>query len=470
MIRSMPFSPTVVFTAPLPARRETAREPEKKEAPAQDEFNRMLKQQHEVARLANKVQQPAQAQAPAQTPMSAPTPESGPGTQAANEKDDTAKPTPNPAATRSAHRSRGPAGEVDGKPAQIDPEPPTHEARHGRKDTASEADVLAKLFKTPPKTPLPLPPKSAPFGADGPEEDGPGLAPGPAPLPLPTDEEVPVLPGQFNPQPPVIECPAELPMIDHTTSTGIQDGLGKNAGGTGTQALQARMADDAATTAQLATDAGANAVGNGLGAGAGSGTTAAAIQLPANMANAQDRTADRTEAAALAPATAAASAPAAALAGATTAPAASTARSATLDARPGTEAFEAKFSAQVAVWVREGVHEAQLQLNPAEMGPVRVAILLEGAAAQVNFTAEHALTRQALEQALPTLAGSLAEAGFTLAGGGVFDQPQQSERSGADDSSRSRARVQNPTTDTDIAGDAQRATLARPRGVVDLVA
>jgi flagellar hook-length control protein FliK len=42
----------------------------------------------------------------------------------------------------------------------------------------------------------------------------------------------------------------------------------------------------------------------------------------------------------------------------------------------------------------------------------------------VNMSAEHAQTRQALEQALPTLASALRENGLALTGGGVFEQPR----------------------------------------------
>jgi flagellar hook-length control protein FliK len=69
------------------------------------------------------------------------------------------------------------------------------------------------------------------------------------------------------------------------------------------------------------------------------------------------------------------------------------------------------------------VQQARLQLHPQELGPVLVRIQLEGQAAQVHLAAEQAFTRQALEQALPALAGQLSDAGFTLAGGGVFEKP-----------------------------------------------
>lgn len=93
-----------------------------------------------------------------------------------------------------------------------------------------------------------------------------------------------------------------------------------------------------------------------------------------------------------------------------------------LGAAPGSAEFAPALGTQVAVWLREGVQEAQLQLHPAELGPVAVQIALDGLQAQVDFHAAHARTRDAIEASLPSLAAALRDAGFTLAGGGVFGQ------------------------------------------------
>jgi flagellar hook-length control protein FliK len=95
------------------------------------------------------------------------------------------------------------------------------------------------------------------------------------------------------------------------------------------------------------------------------------------------------------------------------------AQEASLHASIDEPGFAAAFGSQVAVWVRDGVQEARLQLHPAELGPVTVHIALEGNAAHVDFTAAVAATRDSIEQSLPALAAALREQGFTLAGGGV---------------------------------------------------
>ena len=83
-------------------------------------------------------------------------------------------------------------------------------------------------------------------------------------------------------------------------------------------------------------------------------------------------------------------------------------------------AFVPTFSARIATLVREGVEQARVHLNPVEMGPVTVQMSLDGQQVRVDLTAEQAATRQLLEKSMPSLAGALREAGFTLSGGGVF--------------------------------------------------
>ncbi len=105
----------------------------------------------------------------------------------------------------------------------------------------------------------------------------------------------------------------------------------------------------------------------------------------------------------------------------------STAQPATFDVQApvGSAAFAAEAGYQLSVLVQGGIETAQLQLNPAEMGPVTVQIVLDGQNAQVLLTASEASTRQALEASMPELASNLREAGLTLTGGGVFEQPNR---------------------------------------------
>lgn len=85
--------------------------------------------------------------------------------------------------------------------------------------------------------------------------------------------------------------------------------------------------------------------------------------------------------------------------------------------------FPRAFGVQVSVLARDGVQQAELHLNPAEMGPVSVQIVMDGTQARIDFGADAAGTRQLIEHSLPDLAAALREAGLTLTGGGVSQHP-----------------------------------------------
>jgi flagellar hook-length control protein FliK len=133
--------------------------------------------------------------------------------------------------------------------------------------------------------------------------------------------------------------------------------------------------------------------------------------------------------------------------------------------------FAPALAAQVSVLARDGVQQAELRLNPAEMGPISVRIELDagGTTASVHFAADVAATRSAIEAGLPELAGALREAGLTLVGGGVGEQAPRGRRDGGHDAAPGGH--DDVTTDA-ATGDADAAPTAprRARGVVDLVA
>jgi flagellar hook-length control protein FliK len=140
-----------------------------------------------------------------------------------------------------------------------------------------------------------------------------------------------------------------------------------------------------------------------------------------------------------------------------------------LQAPVGSNEFAPALGSQLNVMVRDGIDHAQLKLNPAEMGPIEVRISLDGTQAQVDFSAAHAATRQALQDAVPALASALRENGLTLTGGGVFDQAREQRGEARPD--RSRSAPGTPGAPLDSAADmAVAARQPRARGVVDLYA
>jgi flagellar hook-length control protein FliK len=133
--------------------------------------------------------------------------------------------------------------------------------------------------------------------------------------------------------------------------------------------------------------------------------------------------------------------------------------------------FAQALGAQVAVWAAGGQHEAELQLNPGTLGPVQVWIGLDGAQAQVRFTADLATTRDALSAALPQLEQALAREGLQLGGADVQARdPRAGGGSAAEDGRGSRARARGEA----VPGAEPLGQSARPltasRGLIDLYA
>jgi flagellar hook-length control protein FliK len=114
--------------------------------------------------------------------------------------------------------------------------------------------------------------------------------------------------------------------------------------------------------------------------------------------------------------------------------------------------FAQAFGVQVSVLARDGVHEARLHLNPAEMGPVSVQIAMDGERAHIDFGAQAAATRSAIEASLPELAAALRDAGLTLSGGGVSQHTpgrgdaERGSRDGAATTTRESASAATGTT------------------------
>ena len=132
--------------------------------------------------------------------------------------------------------------------------------------------------------------------------------------------------------------------------------------------------------------------------------------------------------------------------------------------------FAAALGVRVSLLAQDGVQQAELHLNPAETGPVSIHISLDGTAARVDFGADHAATRAAIERGLPELASALRDAGFTLAGGGVSQHA--GGRASSDDDRRSTALVDGTAhpAATAIALDSRRIVRAVAAGGIDLYA
>ena len=135
-----------------------------------------------------------------------------------------------------------------------------------------------------------------------------------------------------------------------------------------------------------------------------------------------------------------------------------------------TPAFAPALATQLRWLAQERVQQAQITLNPAGMGPLSVQIVIDGANARVDFSADVAATRHAIEASLPVLAAALDEGGLKLSGGGVHDGAAQRHPAWGTPAQAHRAEAgpAEPGAAARGFGAAPRAAVAR--GLVDLVA
>jgi len=119
------------------------------------------------------------------------------------------------------------------------------------------------------------------------------------------------------------------------------------------------------------------------------------------------------------------------------------------------------------VLARDGVLHAELHLHPVETGPVSIRIEVDGTNARIDFGADLAATRHAIEQGLPELASALRDAGLTLAGGGVSQHAGSRPRGDDDGGGAAPTQVTTPAIGAAPARSAQRRIAA---GGVDVYA
>ncbi|MEI6724165.1 MAG: flagellar hook-length control protein FliK, partial [Betaproteobacteria bacterium] len=109
----------------------------------------------------------------------------------------------------------------------------------------------------------------------------------------------------------------------------------------------------------------------------------------------------------------------------------------------GTPLWREEFAASVNLLTTQGVASAELRVQPAELGPVQVSIRIEGGEASIACSAQHAQTRQALEDALPRLREILESNGISVGNASVGAHPQNGGAAG--DPAWSQGRAQAPS-------------------------
>jgi flagellar hook-length control protein FliK len=80
----------------------------------------------------------------------------------------------------------------------------------------------------------------------------------------------------------------------------------------------------------------------------------------------------------------------------------------------GADGWDEMLGHQVAVHLAQGGRSAQLQVNPAELGPIEMHVSLERDRTVVTFIAQDAAVREAIQESLPRLRDALGAQGLQL--------------------------------------------------------
>ena len=88
--------------------------------------------------------------------------------------------------------------------------------------------------------------------------------------------------------------------------------------------------------------------------------------------------------------------------------------------------FADKLSVQMQWMGQQKVQRAELQLHPAELGPLDIRLELDGQSLRAEFGSSHAEVRAAIESQLPRLRDMLAAQGFQLGDAQVGQQHRES--------------------------------------------
>jgi hypothetical protein len=141
-----------------------------------------------------------------------------------------------------------------------------------------------------------------------------------------------------------------------------------------------------------------------------------------------------------------------------------------IDTSPGKPGWNEALGERVTWMAGNKVQNAELRLNPAELGPVRVQISIDDGHATVNFTAQHPLTRDAIEQALPRLREMLADQGLSLQNANVSEQGKGEGHSGPRRQDEAPAFAPDQNGRVGIVDEHALPTARHAAGLVDLFA
>ncbi len=128
----------------------------------------------------------------------------------------------------------------------------------------------------------------------------------------------------------------------------------------------------------------------------------------------------------------------------------------------------------VRIMVTEKISEAEIRVNPPELGPIDVVVKVEGDSTTINFTANSAETRSLLERHLPKLREALDATGLNLADASVNSGGTQRDSRGTSGSSTSSQEYligsDRNSRDSKSASGAGLVTITRSDRLIDIFA
>ncbi len=92
--------------------------------------------------------------------------------------------------------------------------------------------------------------------------------------------------------------------------------------------------------------------------------------------------------------------------------------------------------------VGQGLQQADVRLNPPELGSLEIRIQVQGEQANVQFSSPHASVREALDAAMPRLREMLEQSGLNLGNASVSSQSGGQQQATAGDSSEAGMAVE----------------------------
>lgn len=152
-----------------------------------------------------------------------------------------------------------------------------------------------------------------------------------------------------------------------------------------------------------------------------------------------------------------------------------------LSAQLGSQEWQQSLGQQVIMFSRNGQQNAELRLNPQELGALQISLKIDDNQAQLHFASAHSQVRAAIEAAMPSLRTALAESGIQLGQSSVGSEgqwqqaQQQSQQNQQDFASRGQpgygeTATGEALTSTPLVTPASLQALANGHGGVDIFA